>query len=697
MKRIKIIITSIIIICSILLINNTVRAEETSEVYESLLTTNSIEDTSKGNVTYAQYVTKEMSKTSYWKNRAKSANKVLMTINEIKDLNQSIIDTSGTQVVDLENITNPLKVSNVESYEKNNALRQLYINGSPIDQQEYLTKYEQALKTSKYPDGTERGIKVFYAVAVKRADMKVWPIDEYVGYSETDPDDETENHAINVNEPVVIRDVCVVDGKTFYLCQSNVCSGWINAENLAIFESKEQWLDSWKIDISKKDFLVVLQDKITLEPSVSVPATSDIKLMLGTTVKLVPEKEIPQNIGERGTWNNYVVYLPTRDENGKYVKQYALISEHYNVSTGFIPMTQSNILDVAFTCLGNRYGWGGMLGAMDCSAYTRAIYQCFGLQLPRNTTWQQLVPGKLTDISSYTDEQKQAYLETIPAGSLLYFPGHTMVYIGSDSGRGYVISATGSLSDSDGDLKVQSMYSVIINPLTTRRGNGRTWLNNLTSVLTIVPPEYIKEHIHEYVTNTIKATLSKNGSIVTKCSCGEVKSNIVIPYPKNIKLKTTSYTYNGKEKKPAVIITDANGKTISTNNYTVQYTNNKNVGTATATIIFKGNYTGTKKINYTINPIATTLSSLTSGKKKLTTKWKKQTIQTTGYQIQYSTDKNFKKGNKTTKITKNKTTSKTITKLTGKKKYYVRIRTYKTIKGKTYYSSWSKSKNTKTK
>ena len=71
--------------------------------------------------------------------------------------------------------------------------------------------------------------------------------------------------------------------------------------------------------------------------------------------------------------------------------------------------------------------------------------------------------------------------------------------------------------------------------------------------------------------------------------------------------------------------------------------------------------------------------------------WKKQATQTTGYQLQYSTDKNFKKGNKTVTVKGAKTTSKTISKLTKGKKYYVRVRTYKTVNKTNFYSGWSKS------
>lgn len=456
---------------------------EDEEVYESLLTTNDKEETDTGNLTFASGVTDEMCKPEYWSSKTKDASKELMTKSEIAKLNQNIIDGEGTNVFDLTQIQEKKTASERAQILANSEeipTRALYIDGKLIDNNTYFTKLKNAMIETGF-SGDE--IVQKYAVAVKRADIRVWPTDDVIGYSEADPDDEIENSTLNVNEPFVIRGKCEVDGKTFYWGNSNVCPGWVNAENLAICESKEEWIDAWQVDISAKDFLVVTQDKITLEPSLSVPETSEVKLMLGTTLKLVSKSDLPKNIGERGTWNNYVVYLPTRDEDGNYVKQYALISQHYDVSIGFLPMTQENILKVAFSCLGNRYGWGGMLGAMDCSLYSRSIYECFGLELPRNTTWQMKVPGKVTDVSEMTDEEKEAFLEKQAAGAILFFPGHAMVYTGNENNTSYTISATGSLSDSIGELNVQSMYSVILNPLTTRRRNGRTWLNSLTCVL----------------------------------------------------------------------------------------------------------------------------------------------------------------------------------------------------------------------
>ena len=99
---------------------------------------------------------------------------------------------------------------------------------------------------------------------------------------------------------------------------------------------------------------------------------------------------------------------------------------------------------------------------------------------------------------------------------------------------------------------------------------------------------------------------------------------------------------------------------------------------------------------FATNIPSTTITSVKTKSAAFTIKWKKKT-NIAGYQIQYSTNSKFKKGNKTIKIKKAKTVSKKITGLKPSKKYYVRIRTYKIVNKKTYYSSWSKKKNVTTK
>lgn len=208
---------------------------------------------------------------------------------------------------------------------------------------------------------------------------------------------------------------------------------------------------------------------------------------------------------------------------------------------------------------------------------------------------------------------------------------------------------------------------------------------------------------HGYETITTPAAPGKNGNIQKKCrDCGDVSANQTILAPKTLSLSKTTLTYNGKAQKVSVTVKDSAGKVIPNQNYSVSISNNKNVGEAVVTVSLKGKYKGSMKKNFRILPKGTSLSKVTAGSKGFTAKWKKQASQTTGYEIQYSTSSKFSgKAAKIAKVKKNKTVSQKVSKLKAKKKYYVRIRTYKTVKinGKNtnLYSGWSKAKTVKTK
>lgn len=154
-----------------------------------------------------------------------------------------------------------------------------------------------------------------------------------------------------------------------------------------------------------------------------------------------------------------------------------------------------------------------------------------------------------------------------------------------------------------------------------------------------------------------------------------------------------------KDCKPDVIIaynSSKNAPVLSKSEYTVTY--NKpitGVGDYKIIIKFKNGYKGTLTQNLRVIPMYPDVISVKAGKKKMDLKWRYYNKEADGCQIQYSQDKNLKKNVKTIKT--KKITSKKITKLKAKKKYYVRMRTYKKVKGKTYVSSWTKVKAVKIK
>lgn len=201
---------------------------------------------------------------------------------------------------------------------------------------------------------------------------------------------------------------------------------------------------------------------------------------------------------------------------------------------------------------------------------------------------------------------------------------------------------------------------------------------------------FTKHTSHSTVENIIPASTSTNGAIVKKCKvCGETILTTVIPRIRNVSLTKTKFVYNGNSRTPYVTVYNTNGNKISSGYYDVTYKNNKNVGKGTVIITLKGNYSGTITKTFKIVPASINISRLSVKGKTVTVKWKKQKKQVTGYQIRYSTKSNMK-SSKTITISKKSTSSKKISKLKKKKKYYIQIRTYKKVGKTKYYSNWSK-------
>lgn len=187
---------------------------------------------------------------------------------------------------------------------------------------------------------------------------------------------------------------------------------------------------------------------------------------------------------------------------------------------------------------------------------------------------------------------------------------------------------------------------------------------------------------HNYQEVIEQATPSKDGCVTMQCvDCSEIDSaaGYIIYRPTTVKLSITSVVYSGKEIKPSVIVTDSNNNVIDSTNYDVSYKDNKNTGKATVTVAFKGKYySGEMQETFEIKPKTTSITSISAMPKGFALKWKKQK-QVSGYQIQYSTKKNFKNA-KNVWVESKSATKNGIIRLKAKKKYYVRVRTYKIVK-----------------
>lgn len=203
---------------------------------------------------------------------------------------------------------------------------------------------------------------------------------------------------------------------------------------------------------------------------------------------------------------------------------------------------------------------------------------------------------------------------------------------------------------------------------------------------------------HVRIEKKKRATVGENGSVSTICSvCRTVVEKKIIYAPAAVKVAKASYTYDGKAKKAPVTVVDSVGNPLSSRFYKVAYENHKAVGQATVTVYLRGNYSGKLTETFEIRPETTRISDIRSAERSILLKWKKQAVQTDGYEIAYATDQAFsKKSVKTMSVKNIRTVSKKIRGLRSGQTYYVRIRTYKEARpgevAVRIYSDWSDPK-----
>ena len=346
-------------------------------------------------------------------------------------------------------------------------------------------------------------------------------------------------------------------------------------------------------------------------------------------------------------------------------------------------------------------------------------------------------------VKTYTCECGDTYTETIPA------TGHTMVY---DPGVPATCTEDGRTSNTYCSVCGLAEHPVKLIPATGHKSSD--WIIDKAAAIGVKGKKHKECTVCKTVLETAdipaltvtkqsisKASVSlststyaydgkaKRPSVTVKYNGKTLKkgTDYTVSYSNNTKVGTAKVTITGKgnytgtltktfsikndftkasvsgistkaftgKAQTQKITVKFGGKTLkSGTDYTVSYSNNKNVGTATVKIAGKGNYTKTITKTFKINPAKQEIKKLSAKSKGFSATWVKKGS-ATGYEVQYSTNSSFKNASKTT-ITSKNTSSKTVSKLKAKTKYYVRVRSYTTVKGTKYYGAWSTAKTVTT-
>lgn len=369
---------------------------------------------------------------------------------------------------------------------------ELWTSGRPVTEAE-----RAAARRSLTFDALGETIPTRRAVTICRANLRLLPM-ESAWYEKDDPfqDDCLQGTAVDPGEPVLLLGT---NRDGWHFVQMRNYRGWLPADALALADD-----DDWKLFARPPQFLVVTASRVSVSLPVSPPASTTKQKTPG-----VPRhpQELPPSVTShpaetallfqmgsrlpisRSTADGWEVILPTA-QNGRLVPKVVTIpraEEHFH--EGYLPYTTNSLIRQAFRFLGAPYDWGGQEGSVDCSSFAADIYRTVGIELPRDADGQEAVMSPQWHFEGKSGPERYAILQAVPPGSLLFLPGHVMMYLGmDDDGAPLVIHALSrrlSFSPEGQFLSGEPVRRVVVSGLSLPCASGRTFFEELTSAGTM--------------------------------------------------------------------------------------------------------------------------------------------------------------------------------------------------------------------
>ena len=395
-----------------------------------------------------------MKSPGFWISRHPSADKIILKPDEITQLNKTI--------------ENELKLTQDIS-----SLGSAY-SGEKL-KLELKETLESFLKRKLYPDEQIQSnlnldaipsqIKPRYGYIVHYADQRLFPTTKGLTAKAFDIDfDEIQNSSLDLGTPVVILYESK-DGHWLYVISSE-SSGWVETQNVAVCSLKD-WIP--------KNFLVVTKSKADIFLDQDMTQFYDYARM-GARFRI--RSRINQDV--------IAVALPLRNTDGivELATGYLQIKD---IHEGYLPYTARNMIGQAFELLNAPYGWGGMYGEQDCSAFLQEVFSTVGIVLPRNSQSQAKVGKLLGEFDKNFPSQKKIEIlskQALGGATILPLKGHIMLFLGTIDDRAYAIHATwGYREKGFGNDRVRILNRVVVSDLSLGEGSRQgSLLERLTGV-----------------------------------------------------------------------------------------------------------------------------------------------------------------------------------------------------------------------
>lgn len=392
------------------------------------------------------FVSRTMKSPGYWISRLSSPDTPLMGRDAIVRINERIQDDGL--------IKNIFTVSDVSSDKLANTLKDSVERLRPkgcflLDGKKASDAFFDRQLEAMNVENIQENAPLRYGLIRHYADQRIFPTEEGLYAVAFDMDfDELQNSTLDIGTPVLIRHQSR-DGLWFYV-QSSQSDGWVKVENIILVDAQAAGIFS-----NSSRFVVAASAKTDIYRDPEMTRYYDY-VRMGTVLPFAGEKgkaveiKLPEGFG----------YL-------------ARESVHHD----FLVFNQRNVLEQAFKLLNSPYGWGGMYGEQDCSAFILEVFSSFGIRLPRNSKEQAQASDHWISLEGLSDEEKLKKIiqEAMPGVTLLHLKGHIMLYLGNVDGRAYVIHAVWGyrVPQRGGKDKVYVLNRVALSDLSLGEGSKK--------------------------------------------------------------------------------------------------------------------------------------------------------------------------------------------------------------------------------
>lgn len=310
----------------------------------------------------------------------------------------------------------------------------------------------------------QKNCGVRYGVAIDNTFLRLFPT--MAGSYRFDELGELDRFAvtlIKLGEPLIIY--CQDESGVWSFVQSQQAHGWILTAHLAWEEQHSRWRQY----CCDREQLLVADSRRTLEYVDFNGCLQNQLLLMGTKLPLYD-----------ANCRTFVIGVPFRDCRGNLAILQTMVQRDGGFIPGPLPLSAQNIISQAKKTLGEPYGWGGSGYYRDCSSLIGDVFSVFGLLFPRNSREQMQMVG--IEQCPGNRDQKYAFIANLPAGSVLYFPGHAMLYLGRRENQLEILHSVYAIGlPAQQEVIPHKIKRVVQGNLQQRRANGEQLLDAVTA------------------------------------------------------------------------------------------------------------------------------------------------------------------------------------------------------------------------